>query len=182
MTNIATNVDVPYTPSARHAPDSPTTSLITSLRTQLELVSEQAQQLNTKLVASISRHADLEDQVYGLTHEREQTATHVAELERAKAKWEESMNTGLLVEHAQIRDEMQRLASNLVEEERRRGTAEEERTKVENEVDELSATLFQQVSCLASVTELTFRPIRWSPSSAWPVPRPRTDSRTRRRT
>ena len=57
------------------------------------------------------------------------------------------MNTGLYVERDQIKEEMQKLASGLVEEERRRGSAEERRIKVENEVDELAASLFGQVSC-----------------------------------
>lgn len=55
------------------------------------------------------------------------------------------MNTGLLVERSQIRDEMQRLAQGLVEEERRRGSAEEKRWQVEGEVDALTASLFDQV-------------------------------------
>lgn len=55
------------------------------------------------------------------------------------------MKTGLLVERDQIRDEMQRLAAGLVEEERRRGSAEEKRAQVENEVDDLTAKLFDQV-------------------------------------
>ena len=55
------------------------------------------------------------------------------------------MKTGLLVERSQIQDEMQRLAAGLVEEERKRGSAEERRQKVESEVDDLTAMLFDQV-------------------------------------
>jgi hypothetical protein len=55
------------------------------------------------------------------------------------------MNTGLYVEQSQIRDEMQRLAAGLVEEERKRGSAEQRRQDVENEVDELATSLFEQV-------------------------------------
>jgi len=66
-------------------------------------------------------------------------------LEKGKKQWEESMNTGLLVERSQIRDEMQRLAQGLVEEERRRGSAEVKRWQVEGEVDALTASLFDQV-------------------------------------
>lgn len=69
-------------------------------------------------------------------------------LAQDKRQWEESMKTGLLVERSQITLEMQRLASGLVEEERRRGSAEERRRKVEDEVDELAASLFDQVSRL----------------------------------
>ncbi len=55
------------------------------------------------------------------------------------------MNTGLLVEKATIKDEMQRLVEGMAEEERRRGSAEEGRQRVEREVDDLSASLFEQV-------------------------------------
>lgn len=133
---------------ALHAPDSPTTSLITSLRDQLRLLSDQSQQLNTKLVESISRHADLLDQHEALQSTHAQLNTKAEGLAKDKRQWEESMKTGLLVERDAITGEMQRLAAGLVEEERRRGSAEERRRKVEDEVDELAATLFDQV-CLA---------------------------------
>lgn len=136
----------PWTPSLEHPPDSPTSSLISSLRQQLELLSDQATLLNSKLVDSISKHADLEDTIFGLQSEKEQQLRQIDELEKAKAQWEESMNTGLLVERSQIRDEMQRLAAGLVEEEKRRGTEEERRQQVESEVDQLTASLFDQVS------------------------------------
>ena len=102
-------------------------------------------QLNTKLVASISRHADLEDQYFALQGEHRSLEEKAGGLERAKKQWEESMKTGLLVERAQIKDEMQRLAAGLLEEERNRGSAEERRQKVESEVDDLTAMLFDQV-------------------------------------
>lgn len=129
-----------------HPPDSPTTELISSLRTQLSLLSLQSHQLNTKLVASISRHSDLEDAHYALQDRHKSLEEKAGELEKSKKQWEESMNTGLLVERSQIRDEMQKLAAGLVEEERRRGSAEERRWKVEGEIDALTATLFDQAS------------------------------------
>ena len=55
-----------------HGPDSPTTSLIQSLRDQLTQLHDQSQLLNTKLVTSISRHADLEDQHVHLQHQHKE--------------------------------------------------------------------------------------------------------------
>lgn len=136
----------PHPADDLHAPDSPTTSLISVLREQLRLLSDQSQQLNAKLVASISRHADLLDAHDSLQSEHKDLVLKADELARDKRQWEESMKTGLLVERSQITLEMQRLASGLVEEERRRGSAEERRRKVEDEVDELAASLFDQVS------------------------------------
>lgn len=128
-----------------HAPDSPTTSLISALRLSLQQLTEQSHQLNTKLVTSFSRVADLEGTIDELREDNDQRSRTLQELEREKAQWEESMKTGLLVERDQIRDEMQRLAAGLVEEERRRGSAELGREKLEGEVDVLTATLFDQV-------------------------------------
>lgn len=65
------------------------------------------------------------------------------------------MNTGLLVERSAIREEMQRLAAGLVEEERRRGSAEERREQVESEVDNLTATLFEQANTMVATERMS---------------------------
>ena len=129
-----------------HGPDSPTISLIASLRAQLTELSDQSNALNTKLIQAIGRHADLEDSHIALQTRHTELEERASGLAADKARWEDSMNTGLLVERSQIKDEMQRLAAGLVEEERRRGSAEVRRQKVEEEVDELAASLFDQVS------------------------------------
>ena len=131
---------------ALHAPDSPTTTLIASLRSQVKELADQSHALNTKLIATISRHADLEDLHLHLQSQHVELEQTAKGLEGEKEQWEDSMKTGLLVERSQIKDEMQKLAAGLVEEERRRGSAEERRLQVENEVDDLAASLFDQVS------------------------------------
>lgn len=130
---------------ALHPPDSPTSSLISSLRSQLLSLSDQTHALNSKLIAYISHSADLEDELQLVRDKHVALGERAKSLEEERNRWEESMKTGLLVERDQIRDEMQRLAAGLVEEERRRGSAEEKRAQVENEVDDLTAKLFDQV-------------------------------------
>lgn len=140
-----------FDPAARHAPDSPTLSLITALRSQISLLTDQSSDLNAKLIAQLDRTSDLEDEIERSKAASQDQSKLIEELEAEKARWEESMNTGLLVERGTVRDEMQRLVEGLVEEERRRGSAEEGRQRVEREVDDLSATLFEQVSTTALV-------------------------------
>jgi chromosome segregation ATPase len=158
--------------------------LISSLRSQLTALSEQSHQLNTKLVASISRHADLEDQHFNLQHERDELKGKNAELTKTKESWENKMNTGLYVEQSQIRDEMQRLAAGLVEEERKRGSAEQRRQDVENEVDELATSLFEQASSswLVLARRLTRRQMEWWPTRGWVDWKQRKGSRAQKRT
>lgn len=138
-----------------HPPDSPTTSLISSLRSQLLSLSDQTHALNSKLIASISHSADLEDELQLVKDQHVALGERAKSLEEERNRWEESMKTGLLVERDQIRDEMQRLAAGLVEEERRRGSAEEKRAQVENEVDDLTAKLFDQVRKMLQRRHLT---------------------------
>nr|XP_031860630.1 uncharacterized protein CI109_003961 [Kwoniella shandongensis]KAA5527702.1 hypothetical protein CI109_003961 [Kwoniella shandongensis] len=140
---------------ALHPPDSPTTSLISTLRSQLLVLSDQTHALNTKLINSISRSADLEDELTELRDQHSSLDAKAKELEKEKDRWEESMQTGLLVERSQIRDEMQRLAAGLVEEERKRGSAEERREQVENEVDDLTAKLFDQANTMVAVERMS---------------------------
>jgi len=133
-------------PEDTHAPDSPTLSLIAALRQQISLLTDQSTELNTKLIRQLERASDLEDNLeHKRTAEREKDDL-IAKLEVEKAQWEENMNTGLLVERGTVREEMQRLVEGLVEEEKRRGSAERGREQVEQEIDDLSATLFEQVS------------------------------------
>ncbi|WVN89419.1 uncharacterized protein L203_104642 [Cryptococcus depauperatus CBS 7841] len=139
----------------RHRPDSPTTSLITSLKDQLLLLSDQTHALNSKLIASISRSADLEDELSATKDQNSQLKTKARSLEEERDRWEESMKTGLLVERDQIKDEMQRLAAELVEEERRRGSAEERREQVESEVDDLTAKLFDQANTMVATERMS---------------------------
>ncbi|WVW78430.1 hypothetical protein I302_100384 [Kwoniella bestiolae CBS 10118] len=152
---LPTDLLNPHEADSLHPPDSPTTSLISSLRSQLSILSDQSIQLNQKLISSISKSADLEDELHELQSQHQDLTTRAGELEREKNKWEESMNTGLLVERSQIKDEMQKLAQGLVEEERRRGTAEEKRREVENEVDDLTAKLFDQANAMVATERMS---------------------------
>ncbi|ODN79703.1 hypothetical protein L202_03628 [Cryptococcus amylolentus CBS 6039] len=138
-----------------HAPDSPTTFLISSLRSQLLSLSDQTHALNAKLIASISRSADLEDELHNVQDQHVALGEKAKSLEEQRDRWEDSMKTGLLVERDQIRDEMQRLAAGLVEEERRRGSAEERREQVENEVDDLTAKLFDQANTMVATERMS---------------------------
>lgn len=144
-----------FDPITRHAPESPTISLITALRDQISLLTNQSSDLNTKLITSLDRVADLEDEIEHDKTTFEEKERLIAELEAEKAQWEESMNTGLLVERGTVRDEMQRLVEGLVEEERRRGSAEQGRRRVEDEVDDLSATLFEQANTMVAAERLS---------------------------
>lgn len=133
-------------PEDTHAPDSPTLSLIAALRDQINLLTDQSTALNSKLIRSLDRVADLEDNLEHKRQAEKEKDETIDTLGREKQQWEESMKTGLLVERKTVRDEMQKLVEGMMEETARRGSAEEGRKQVEQEIDDLSATLFDEVS------------------------------------
>ncbi|KIY47484.1 hypothetical protein FISHEDRAFT_45147 [Fistulina hepatica ATCC 64428] len=102
--------------------------VISSLRTQIQDLYSQVTGLNTKLVASYDRVSDLEDNLHYLA----------------------ALNTGLLVERAHVTSELTRLMEKATEEAAQRGQAESARTAIEKDLDDLSASLFDQANTMVA--------------------------------
>ncbi|CDZ96854.1 Guanine nucleotide exchange factor [Phaffia rhodozyma] len=137
-----------------HEPDSPTSNLVSSLKAQLEALSEQRDMLNQKLVTSFSRMADLEDDLFQIRDTTDAQKRQIDELERERKEHLHALDTGLLVEQSNVKQEMQRLAASLMDEQGKRDLAEEGKQKVESEVDDLAASLFQQANSMVAAERL----------------------------
>jgi len=110
--------------------------------------------LNTKLVDSINRMSDLEDEL-SVAHNRILVhTTRIAELSKERDQYISAMNTGLLVEKAHVTSEMQRMMERVVEETAQRGKAESDKTRIETELEELSAALFNEANSMVAVERL----------------------------
>ncbi|TDL25122.1 hypothetical protein BD410DRAFT_717911, partial [Rickenella mellea] len=109
--------------------DDPQAQLIATLRSQISDLFSQVTQLNNKLVQSYDRISQLE-------LERTQ---HLA-----------ALNTGLLVEKDNVTAELTRLMERATEEAARRGQAESARENIEKDLDDLSASLFDQANTMVA--------------------------------
>ena len=110
--------------------------------------------LNAKLVSTFNRIADLEDEL-SLAHNRILVhTTALAELNKERDQYMYALNTGLLVEKAHVTTEMQRMMERVVDETAQRGKAESDRTRVEAELEELSASLFNEANKMVAVERL----------------------------
>ena len=110
--------------------------------------------LNAKLVDSINRMSDLEDEL-SMAHNRILVhTTRLAELSKERDQYVSAMNTGLLVEKAHVTSEMQRMMERVVEETAQRGKAESDKTRIEAELEELSAALFNEANSMVAVERL----------------------------
>ncbi|KAF8843888.1 hypothetical protein BDN67DRAFT_896085 [Paxillus ammoniavirescens] len=112
--------------------------VIASLRAQVTDLFSQVTQLNSKLVSSYDRVSDLEDQLHDTS-----ASHHLA-----------ALNTGLLVEKAHVTAELNRLMERATEEAAQRGQAESARQDIEKDLDDLSATLFDQANNMVAEARL----------------------------
>ncbi|CAK5274737.1 unnamed protein product [Mycena citricolor] len=124
--------------------------LIASLRGQIQDLFSQVTQLNGKLVKSYDRVSDLEDDAHMSASQARQTSLKIAQLELERTQHLSALNTGLLVEKAQVTAELTRLMEKATEEAVRRGRAETAKADIEKDLDDLSATLFAQANTMVA--------------------------------
>lgn len=110
--------------------------------------------LNAKLVASFNRMADLEDEL-SVAHNRILVhTTQIAELSKERDQYIAALSTGLLVERAHVTSEMQRMMERVADEAAQRGKAESDRTRIEQELEELTASLFNEANKMVALERL----------------------------
>lgn len=120
--------------------------VIESLRSQIQDLFSQVTQLNTKLVNSNDRVSDLEDELHVSSANLRNTTVKVSNLELERTQHLSALSTGLLVEKDHVTTELNRLMEKATEEAARRGQAESARLEIEQELDDLSAGLFDQAN------------------------------------
>ncbi|KDQ09054.1 hypothetical protein BOTBODRAFT_47874 [Botryobasidium botryosum FD-172 SS1] len=132
----------------------PQAQVITSLRTQINDLFSQVTQLNGKLVKSYERVSDLEDELHVSAATARASEIKISQLEVERAQHLQALNTGLLVEKSHVTSELTRLMERATEEAAQRGQAESARHEIEQELDDLSASLFGQANTMVAEAKL----------------------------
>lgn len=125
-------------------------TVITSLRSQIQDLFSQVTQLNSKLVQSYDRVADLEDNFHVASSTIRHSSITISQLELERTQHLAALNTGLLVEKSHVTAELTRLMEKATEEAAQRGQAETARADIEKDLDDLSATLFDQANTMVA--------------------------------
>lgn len=128
--------------------------VITSLRAQIQDLFTQVTQLNGKLVKSYNRVSDLEDDLHVASSQLRSSSLKISELELERTQHLAALNTGLLVEKSHVTAELNRLMEKATEEAAQRGQAESARNAIEKELDDLSASLFNQANTMVAEARL----------------------------
>lgn len=124
--------------------------IIASLRSQVTDLFSQVTQLNGKLVKSYERVSDLEDQLHVSESSLRNASITISSLELERTHHLAALNTGLLVEKEHVTTELNRLMERATHEAAQRGQAETARRDIEKELDDLSASLFQQANTMVA--------------------------------
>lgn len=124
--------------------------VITSLRSQIDDLFSQVTQLNGKLVQSYDRVSDLEDSLHESSTNDRQSSAKISQLELERTQHLAALNTGLLVEKSHVTAELTRLMEKATEEAAQRGQAETAKADIEKDLDDLSATLFQEANTMVA--------------------------------
>ena len=124
--------------------------LISSLRTQIQDLFAQVNLLNSKLVKSYDRISDLEDDIHVASANLRSSSLKISHLELERTQHLSALNTGLLVEKSHVTTELNRLMEKATEEAAQRGQAESARIAIEKELDDLSASLFDQANTMVA--------------------------------
>ncbi|KAL0571904.1 hypothetical protein V5O48_010051 [Marasmius crinis-equi] len=124
--------------------------VIASLRSQVNDLYTQVTQLNNKLVKSYDRVSDLEDDLHTASATVRTSSVRISQLELERTQHLSALNTGLLVEKSQVTSELTRLMEKATEEAAQRGQAESARAAIEKDLDDLSASLFDQANTMVA--------------------------------
>ena len=142
------------TPHGAHADQDAQEMVIASLRTQVQDLFSQVNQLNTKLVRSYDRYSDLEDALHTTTTSLRVSTQKISQLELEKSQHLSQLTSGLLVEKTHVTAELTRLMERATEEAAQRGQAEHAKDKIERELEELSASLFGEANRMVQEARL----------------------------
>ncbi|CUA73989.1 Cell surface glycoprotein 1 [Rhizoctonia solani] len=138
------------TPQPTGEDDDPRGQLVETLRIQLTDTHNQLDQLNSKLVQSYDRVSSLEETLDNTNESLNAAKTRIKELEAAKAEHEAALETGMLVEREHVAHELSRLMERATEEAAQRGVADAARSRIETELDDLSANLFASANTMVA--------------------------------
>ena len=110
--------------------------------------------LNVKLIDAIERQAALEDAL-AVSRQRHQAATRrIDELEGTQRVFEEKLENGQLIERADVQLENETLIKRFMDESRQRVAAENDKRSIEQELELLTAQLFDEANKMVATARM----------------------------
>ncbi|KAL4885033.1 hypothetical protein BJY04DRAFT_158303 [Aspergillus karnatakaensis] len=110
--------------------------------------------LSSKLVQAINNQTKLDDTLVATRQELEQAQEKVRALESENHKYRRDLDDRVLVRKAEYENELMRLKASLAEEKAQRMLAEKEKKGIEQELETLTAALFEEANKMVAAAKL----------------------------
>jgi hypothetical protein len=153
-TRLNSASEVPQLSEPRSPPPGNQWSNGTSTPHHPELNSEVAA-LSDKLIKSINVQTSLEDTLAATRHELEEARERIQQLEAEAQLHRENVTSGVMVKKSDVKEDLVLVTSQLAEEKTLRSKAEKEKRNMEQELENLTASLFEEAN---KVRQLLTRP------------------------
>ena len=133
-------------PDPRSPLTSPELSRSNSTSPHHPELSNEVAALSNKLIHAINHQTDLDDTLNATRQELEAAQEHVRRLESLTKEHQSLVANGILVKHSDVESELLRLRTTLADERRQRVKTENEKKRIEQELETLTAALFEEAN------------------------------------
>ncbi|RAH43397.1 guanine nucleotide exchange factor SEC2 [Aspergillus brunneoviolaceus CBS 621.78] len=117
-------------------------------------LSNEVAALSVKLVQAINNQTTLDDSLVATRQELEQAQKKIRSLESENEKYRRDVEQEVLIKKADVDYEMLRLQAALAEEKAQRALAEKEKKGIEQELETLTAALFEEANKMVAAAKL----------------------------
>ncbi|GAQ44694.1 rab guanine nucleotide exchange factor S2 [Aspergillus tubingensis] len=136
---------------ASHSEDSETSESTQSHHPDL---SNEVAALSVKLVQAINNQTTLDDNLVATRQELEQAQAKIRALELENEKYRQDIDQEVLIKKSDVDYEMLRLQAALAEEKAQRALVEKEKKGIEQELETLTAALFEEANKMVAAAKL----------------------------
>ena len=109
-------------------------------------LSNEVAALSNKLIHAINHQTDLDDTLNDTRQQLESAQDRVRELERSEQEHKSMIDNHILVKWEDVENDTLRLRTNLADERKRRVQAENDRKAIEQELETLTTSLFEEAN------------------------------------
>jgi DNA repair ATPase RecN len=127
-------------------PRTASTSDLSTISPHHPDLSNEVAALSDKLIQAINNQSRLDDNLSETRHELEDARARIHQLEGDVRKHEEDLSSGRLVWKADVEADLSRMRETLEAEKTKRAQAEKEKKGMEQELENLTAALFEEAN------------------------------------
>lgn len=107
--------------------------------------------LSNKLIDAINHQTILDDSLANARHELEYSRRQIRQLEASQSQYAFAMRQGILISKSDVDEEISKLKDEIEDERALRATAENEKKKIDLELETLTTALFEEANQVGSI-------------------------------